>query len=158
MIDASALPNDIAFDAAGNAYVTDSMQATIWRVPPGGGAPTVWFQDSRLAAAYIGVNGIRLNPSRTKVLLTVTTDLTGQALVYTLPLAATGAEVFRLSNPVGSPLHPYDSPANIAFNGPGSILLTNHAFVTGVINPAQFTVLDVFVDDQESPLEKPVLP
>ena len=28
---APLLPNDLAFDAAGNAYVTDSMQATIWR-------------------------------------------------------------------------------------------------------------------------------
>ena len=38
------LPNDIAFDAAGNLYLTDSFQATIWRIAPGGGLPQIWFQ------------------------------------------------------------------------------------------------------------------
>ena len=205
LVDTPPLPNDIAFDPAGNAYVTDSMQATIWRVPAGGGTPKIWFQDIRLASEYIGVNGLRLNPSRTKLYLTVTTDLLGQSFVYTLPLTgspkasqlqvfhqyglgelpdgiafgqsgllyvaiatpgasgvsaldAGGQEQFRLGNPKLSPILPYDSPANIAFNGQGSILLTNHAFVTGVLNPAAFTVLDVFVNDTASPLELPVLP
>ena len=27
-------PNALAFDAAGNVYVSDSFQATIWRIPP----------------------------------------------------------------------------------------------------------------------------
>ena len=60
------------------------------------------------------------------------------------------AEVARLSNPVGSPIFPYDSPANVAFGKNGSILLTNHAFATMI--PSNFTVLDVFVDDKEFPL------
>ncbi len=209
LVDAPSLPNDIAFDEVGNAYITDSMQATIWRVPggpvpAGGKTPEIWFQDSRLASAYIGVNGLRLNPSRSLVYITVTTDLLGQAFVYTLPLktkpvagelkvfhqygpgtlpdgiafgrsgllyvtiatpAASGVsilnpagqEMARLSNPPLSPFAPYDSPANIAFNGQGSILLSNHAFVTGVLNPGQFAVVDAFVDDKESPLAKPVL-
>ncbi len=208
--DAPALPNDIAFDEAGNAYITDSMQATIWRVPAGpvptgGKTPEVWFQDSRLASGYIGTNGIRLNPTRTEAFVTVTTDLLQQSFVYRLPLVpapkasdlkpfhqygpdalpdgiafgksgllyvaiatpgasgvsildASGTEVGRLSNPALSPVAPYDSPANIAFNGHGSILLTNHAFVTGVLDPGQFSVVDVFVDDKESPLVKPNIP
>ena len=205
LIDTPPLPNDIAFDGAGNAYVTDSMQATIWKVPAGGGKPKVWFQDTRLASEYIGVNGLRLDPSRNRAFLTVTTDLLGQSFVYTLPLVASpnpahlrvfhkyglgdlpdgvafgqsgllyvaiatpgasgisalaedGEEKFRLTNPALSPTFPYDSPANIAFNGTGSILVTNHAFVTGLLDPAQFTVLDVFVDDTASPLELPLLP
>ena len=36
---ASSLLNELVFDDAGNLYVTDSFQATIYRVPPGGGAP-----------------------------------------------------------------------------------------------------------------------
>ena len=201
--DAPPLPNDIAFAEDGSAYVTDSMQATIWRVPAGGGAPEVWFQDARLASAYVGVNGLRLSPDRTKVFITVSTDLTGGAYVYTLPLVAhpqaadlsvfhqyaagdvpdgiafgksgnlyvamatpfssgvsvlrpDGAEAARLANPPLSPIFPYDSPANIAFNGKGSILLTNHAFATGL--PSQFTVLDVYVGDTASPLAKPLVP
>ena len=205
-----ALPNDIAFDDAGNAYITDSMQATIWKVPAGptpagGKTPEIWFQDQRLASAYIGVNGLRLDPTRTKAYITVTTDLLQRSFVYTLPLSAkpkpadlsvfhqyasdslpdgvafgrsgllyvaiatpgasgvsildqSGGEVARLSNPPLSPFAPYDSPANIAFNGHGSILLTNHAFVTGAVDPGQFSVVDAFVDDKESPLAKPILP
>lgn len=42
-------------------------------------------------------------------------------------------------------------------DGKGSILFTNHAFVTGITNPEQFTILDVFVADTGSPLELPVI-
>lgn len=201
--DMPPLPNDIAFDEQGDAYVTDSMQATIWRIPAGGGAPEIWFQDARLAAAYVGVNGIRLSPSRDKVYFTVTADLLGGSYVYTLPFVAQpaasdlavfhqfaagdmpdgiafgqtgrlyvamatpmssgiavlrqdGAEIARLKNPLLSPIFPYDSPANIAFDGEGSLLVTNHAFATGL--PSQFTVLDVWVKDAGSPLVKPNLP
>lgn len=62
----------------------------------------------------------------------------------------------RLENQ-GNPIFPYDSPANLAFDGKGSVLVTNHAFVTGVENPGQFTVLDVWVNDRGSPLVKPVI-
>jgi hypothetical protein len=64
------------------------MQATIWRIPPGGGNPQIWFQDSRFASPYIGVNGLRLNPKATRVFLTVSLDLQGRASVYSLPLVA----------------------------------------------------------------------
>ena len=67
-----------------------------------------------------------------------------------------GTEAKRLKNPLLSPISPYDSPANIAFNGEGSLLVTNHAFATGL--PTQFTLLDVWVKDSESPLAKPILP
>ena len=204
--DAPALPNDIAFDDAGNAYVTDSLQATIWRVAPGGGAPQIWFQDARLGTAPpdgIGVNGIRLSPDRTKAFVAVTIDPMFQSYIYTLPLVAapqasdlaefhhfgpgslpdgiafgrsgnlyvaiatpglsgiaildpSGAEINRLDNGAPGLINPYDSPANIAFNGHGSLLVTNHAFATGF--PSQFTILDVYVGDKGDPLDKPDLP
>jgi sugar lactone lactonase YvrE len=201
--DVPALPNDIAFDSYGNAYVTDSMQATIWRVAPGGGTPQIWFQDARLDSGYVGVNGIRLSPDRSSFYLSVTADLLGGSYIYTLPrvaqptaadlkvfhqfapgdlpdgiafgksgnlyvamatpfasgiaiLGPAGAEVGRLKNSLVSPIFPFDSPANIAFNGKGSLLATNHAFATGV--PSQFTVLDVYVGDSAEPLAKPELP
>ncbi len=201
--DAPSLPNDLAFDEDGNAYVTDSMQATIWRVAPGGGVPQIYFQDARLDSGYVGVNGIRLSPDRSKFFLTVTADLTGGSYIYTLPrvaqpaaadltvfhqfapgdfpdgiafgksgnlyaamatpfasgiavIAPDGTETKRLRNAITSPIFPYDSPANIAFNGRGSLLVTNHAFATGI--PSQFTVLDVYVGDSAEPLAKPALP
>lgn len=200
-VDLPALPNDLAFDEAGNAYVTDSLQATVWRVPPGGGDPVIWFQDPRLATTFVGVNGIKVSPDGTAVYLSVSGDLAGRAWIYHLPLVEqpsgadlvafheytngdlpdgfafgeagllyvavatpfasgvsildqTGAEVERLANG-SNPISPYDSPANIAFDGKGSMLLSNHAFVTGVTNPEQFAVLDVYVDDRGTPLARP---
>ena len=201
------LPNDIAFDAAGNLYLTDSFQATIWRIPSGGGQPQIWFQDSRLDTPF-GANGLRLSPDNTKIYFAVTADGVGPfgnflgGTIYTLPLvnspaasdlqtfhqyngegpdgiafgksgnlyvvlaapfnsgvsilAPNGTELTRLTNPAGSPFFPYDSPANAAFGKQGSLLLTNHAFATMI--PSNFTVLDVFVDDKESPLVRPSIP
>lgn len=203
--DTPALPNDLAFDDAGNLFVTDSMQATIWAFRPEGGDPIPWFQDTRLASAYIGVNGIRLNPSRSHVYFTVTADLSGGGHLYRLPRKTApsalevelvhtfapgdlpdgiafgvtglvyvamatptrsgiavvddaGNEVRRFSNPEGSPFYPYDSPANLAFDGTGAALVTNHAFVSGAIDDRQFSVLDVYVEDSGSPLAAPVIP
>ena len=66
--DRAPFPNDIVFDAAGNAYVSDSAQATIWKlapppaVPPGQKATAqVWYQDAVLDGA-LGANGVRLSP------------------------------------------------------------------------------------------------
>ena len=206
-VDAPPLPNDIAFDSNGNLYLTDSFQATIWKIAPGGGQPQIWFQDSRLDTPF-GANGIRLSPDNTKVYFAVTAEGVGPfgnflgGKIYTLPLvnapAAADLQTFhqyngeapdgiafgksgdlyvalaapfnsgvsilgtdcvetaRLTNPVGSPIFPYDSPANIAFGKGGSILLTNHAFATMI--PANFTILNVFVDDKELPLVKPNIP
>ena len=86
--DAPPIPNDVAFDSAGNAFVTDSTQATIWRIAAGGGQPQIWFQDQRLASAYIGVNGIRLDAGEDFAYVTVTADVLGQGSVYRLPLVA----------------------------------------------------------------------
>lgn len=199
------LPNDLAFDDLGNMYVTDSMQATIFRIPAGGGPAQVWFHDYRLFGPYIGVNGLRLSPDRTKVFLSVTNDLLGIGRIYTLPLVdapkATDLQVFhnyilgegpdgfafgasgklyvtlalpgssgisvlnpdgteaaRIKNPLLSPTKPFDAPANLAFDGKGNVLVTNHAFATGLLLPKQFQILKVFVDDLASPLVTPMVP
>ena len=203
LIDSAPLPNDIAFDEEGNLYETDSAQATIWRIPAGGGQPQIWFQDSRLDGPF-GPNGLRLSPDRTRIFFAVTAESIAEdgsfagGKIYSLPLvenpAANQLAVFHsyngeapdgiafgksgrlyvalaapfnsgvsILNPDGTemtrlvntedPIFPYDSPANIAFNKQGSIVLSNHAFATGL--PAHFVVLDVFVNDRESPLAKP---
>lgn len=66
-----------------------------------------------------------------------------------------GSESALLGNPT-DPLFPYDAPANIAFTHHGSIVVTNHAAFTG--RSQSFGVLDVFVNDKESPLPKPLVP
>ena len=196
------LPNDLVFASNGDAYVSDSMQATIWRVPAGGGDPQIWFQDRRFASPYIGVNGLRIDPTGTRLYLTVTTDLLARSFVYTLPLVAhptaadlavfhafapgdapdgiafgatgklyvtlslpttsgfvvlrpDGSEEARVTSNLLSPTVPFDSPANVAFDGAGSMFVVNHAFLTNL--PSHFTVLEVFVDDPGLPLNLPRL-
>jgi sugar lactone lactonase YvrE len=54
-------PNALAFDAAGNVYVSDSFQATIWRIAPAGGAPVAWVADPLLGTSGVppfGANGM----------------------------------------------------------------------------------------------------
>jgi sugar lactone lactonase YvrE len=198
-----SLPNEMAFDAAGNLYVTDSFQGCIWRIAPGGGAPTIWFQDPRITSSF-GANGIRFDASGNTVYLNVSIDsATAQAGVYTLPLSDTpqaadlhlfhrygggeipdslafglsgklyvtlaapplsglsilrpdGSEETRISDAATSPLSPFDSPACMAFDRKGGLLISNHAFFTRIRQ--HFLVLNTFVDDLELPLIKPDVP
>jgi len=85
--------NDIAFDSQGNAYVTDSLQATIWRYPAGGGAAQIWFQSPLFEGGGFfpfGPNGIRINPQGTHVYFAVSTSAANpaQGTIYRLPLVA----------------------------------------------------------------------
>jgi sugar lactone lactonase YvrE len=90
-VNLTPLVNDLAFDAQGRAYVTDSLQATIFRYPVGGGAPEVWFQSATLQGGGpipFGPNGIRIDPKGEHVYFATTTSLANPALgtVYRLPL------------------------------------------------------------------------
>lgn len=51
---------------------------------------------------------------------------------------------------------PYDLPASIAFDGKGSLLVTNQSFFAA--NPDNWVVFDVFVDDVALPLIGPRVP
>jgi sugar lactone lactonase YvrE len=61
--DAAAVPDYPAFDRRGRLYVTDLEQALIWRIPRGGGRPTVWLTDPRLESIF-GPNGIQFTSPR----------------------------------------------------------------------------------------------
>lgn len=198
-----ALPNDIAFDEDGYAYVTDSYQATIYRIPPGGGAPEIWFQSEALAGYFdlVGVNGIRVSPDGARVFFTVSfsADAPWEGRIYSLPrtdapapedlvlehvfdgfegpdgfafgetgdlyvalaasnqLAVVGVgvgELGRIEPPATSAI-PFDAPANLAFDGRGNLLVTNHALTTG--NAAHFAVLRVGANDAGAELFRPSL-
>ncbi len=121
-----SLLNDLAFDDDGNLYVTDSFQATIFRVPPGGGAPVVWFADARLAGDPLvpfGVNGIRIDKNNKNVYMTVTAENgTLDGVIYRLPLvasptAASLQEFYRY--PFTPPFLP--GPDGIAFGKSGKL-------------------------------------
>jgi len=204
---APLLLNDLAFDKNGYLYVTDSFQATIWRVPPGGGAPQVWFQNAAIDGPF-GPNGVRVDKKSEKLYFTVTFDGAGAGYVYTLPLVnhpalsdlklfhkyqgadtgagpdgvafgksgdlyvvlagtskisvlgSNGSETARFSGPAKNPAHPannplpWTNPANIAFNNKAkTLLVTNHAGLTGLPDPsAFFAIFDVYVKDKAGKL------
>ena len=197
----SPLPNGIVFDGAGNLYVTDSWQAAIFRVPPGGGLAEVWFRSERMSGLF-GANGIRVSPDGTSLYFAVTRDRLERSWIFRLPLAdrprvsdlddvmswppraralapagadgiAFGAsgllyvvlggdeEVATIDLTTGaerrfaSPL--LYNPAGLAFDDEARrLLVTNHAFFDD--DPSHWTIVDLYVDDREAPLERPVVP
>lgn len=54
-------PNDLTVDADGNTYITDSFAPVVYRVTPDGEA-SVFVEDDRLAAEFLGLNGIDYHP------------------------------------------------------------------------------------------------
>lgn len=229
LTDERPIMNEMAFDARGNLYLSDSNQATIWRIPPRGPLPRqaeIYFRSSRFdAEGGFGPNGLRVSPDGKKLYIAISDDGVtprgARAGIYTIPLknnpnnlnesdlklfhlypaqdlpdgiafGKSGLLYVILLNPASPPpggfvvppgfrlpVGPFfgggvsilrrdgtektritdatmfDSPACPAFNGKGSLVVTNHAFLTG--NRLKMQVLDVFVNDTESPLFKPPL-
>jgi sugar lactone lactonase YvrE len=69
LADDPPVPNYAAWGPGGALYVTDFLQAVIWRVPPGGGRPKVWLADRRLDGNEFGTTGIVLKPDRRTLLV-----------------------------------------------------------------------------------------
>jgi len=124
--DMPPIVNDIVFDDQGYAYVTDSLQATIFRYAPGGGAPTIWFQSPLLEGGGdfpFGTNGIRLNPARTHVYFAVTSSAANpdQGVIYRLPLVDQPSEAQL------EVVHTYaamEFPDQLAFGAQGDLYVT----------------------------------
>ena len=91
VIDRPPLINDLVFDHAGNLYITDSFQATIFRVPEGGGAPQIWFQSPTFDTDF-GPNGMRFDPKGERAYVSVTFNAFGQGFIYTLPATSQPAQ------------------------------------------------------------------
>jgi sugar lactone lactonase YvrE len=149
-----SLLNDLAFDDAGNLYVTDSFAATIYRVPQGGGEPAVWFTDPRLAGNELvpfGVNGIRIDKNNQMVYVSVTVDAGFDGKIYRLPLVASpDADDLELFASLG-----FTGPDGIAFGKSGKLYVAEAMSSTiAVLNPdgsvdARYTAP---VDPQGMPL------
>jgi hypothetical protein len=60
--DMAPMPDYAAWGSDGSLYVTDYQQATIWRIPPGGGTAQVWLTDKRLDGGQFGTACIVLMP------------------------------------------------------------------------------------------------
>ena len=124
VLDAAAEPDYAAFAPDGALYVTDIEQALIWRVPPGGGDPEVWYTDARFENIF-GPNGIYVLDG-------------GRTLLYAVTALSPGAgnptegALFRQPvNPDGSPgepeelwrSRPLDAPDGFAVGRSGRVYL-----------------------------------
>lgn len=115
--DAPPFVNHPAFGPDGTLYVSDSAQATIFRVPPGGGRAEVWFQDARFDVGF-GLNGIAVSPDDGFLYLI---DTGAAAPLGGLP--SPGGAVWRV--PLASP-----SPAGLELV---------HAFPGGLVDGLAFS-------------------
>ena len=82
---ANAGPNALAFDAAGNVYISDSFQGIIWRAPADGGDPEAWVADALLTTPGVppfGANGIAFNNAATALFVAST----GNDSIVRIPL------------------------------------------------------------------------
>ena len=144
-----ALPNDLAFDKHDNLYVTDTFQGLIYRIPKGGGAPEVWFQDPRLLgnpSAPFGVNGIRIDKKNDYIYFSVTVRGDFSGAIYRLPLVAhpTAAQLEEFHIYPASPYGP-PAPDGIAFGKSGKLYVAlAGASLISVLgsNGAELTVLN----------------
>ena len=132
--------NDLAFDRAGNLFMTDD-KPRLWRVTPDGQA-SIWFQDPRLTGFFGiagGPLGGRIDPTGKFFYFTITISAAfpGEAIVYRLPLvdhpsAADLQVVHRFPVVPGQQL---PQAAGLAFAKSGNIYV-------GLIGTNQIAVLD----------------
>ncbi|MGH2756676.1 MAG: SMP-30/gluconolactonase/LRE family protein, partial [Actinomycetota bacterium] len=153
-------PNGIAFGRDGNLYFamtgstqpTEPTQGLIYRIPPvekpepddlevfhkypepAAGPDGIAFGKSgKLYVALAGANQMSiLNPDGT------------EELRFPSQVENQGQEI------------PYDLPASVAFDGRGSLLVTNQSFFTA--NEDHWAVFDVWVNDLALPLIRPQIP
>ena len=96
--DEPATPNYTAWGPGGALYVTDYLQAVIWRVPPGGGRAKVWLSNPELDGGMFGTTGIVLTPDRRKLLVAQQSSAGGgdgnpsTGKLYSVPLRGSGAD------------------------------------------------------------------
>lgn len=93
--DSSPWANWPVFDAGGNLYVTDLHQATIWKIPAGGGDAQVWHQSADYQSVF-SLNGMQFDRRDGSLVFVVTGAFR--------PDAPGRGEIYRLQvNPDGTP-------------------------------------------------------
>lgn len=92
-------PDYVVLAPDGSMYVTDSLQALLWKVPPGGGKGHVWLTDDRLQSLIgspgFGPSAMKLAPDRKTIYFTTVEGPTGDGdpsagRIWRVPIAADG--------------------------------------------------------------------
>ncbi len=89
--------NDVAVDADGNAYVTDSFSPAIYKVDADGNAE-LFIEDDRFSAPFFGLNGIVAHPDGYLI-----ASVAGQGQLFKIPLDdPTALTEIALETPLGA--------------------------------------------------------
>jgi sugar lactone lactonase YvrE len=123
--DRTAEPDYAAFGPGGALYVSDIEQALIWRVPRGGGRPSVWITDPSFESPF-GPNGVQFMAGGRRLLLAVTATRpdsgeAGAGALFEIPLVgrrrrAGEPKLFWRSRP-------FDGPDGFAIARSGRVYL-----------------------------------
>jgi streptogramin lyase len=109
-------PDYIVLAPDGSLYETDSLQALIWKVPPGGGKGQIWLTDDRLQSLLgppaFGPSAMKLGPDNRTLYFTTIEGPTGDGdpsagRIWRLPIHPDGTPVRCSSSTSRSrPTHP----------------------------------------------------
>src|SRR6478672_9603443 len=123
-------PDYIALAPDGSLYETDSLQALIWKVPPGGGKGQVWLTDSRLQSLIgppaFGPSAMKLGPDHRTLWFTTVEGPTGDG-------DPTAGRIWRVpihDDGTPGPLNEFyvaqsaDAPGGMGFAKSGDIYVT----------------------------------
>src|SRR4051795_381359 len=130
MQDMKPWPDYIVLAPDGSIYETDSLQALIWKVPPGGGKGEIWLTDSRLQSLLgppaFGPSAMKLGPDHRTLYFTTVEGPTGDGdpsagRIWTLPIPPDGKP--------GQPQEFYvaqsaDAPGGMGFAKSGDIYVS----------------------------------
>jgi sugar lactone lactonase YvrE len=136
LIDLPPMPDYGAWGPDGSLYVTDYQQAVIWRIPPGGGAATIWLADRRLDGGPFGTACIMLMPDHHTLLF----DQASNGGLGTLT-PTTGKLYTVAIGPDGSPgpltqlweSGPADAPDGCAVSSTGNIFIALAGFSNQIV-------------------------
>ncbi|MER5548516.1 hypothetical protein AB5L52_03135 [Streptomyces sp. CG4] len=115
---ANGFPNGLALDEhRGVLYATDSVRATVWRVPQGGGPATAWATGTALAplgtpAPGFGANGVKIHDDAVWV------SNSDRGTLLRIPVRADGS-----AGPAETRAHGLDGIDDFAFTGSGTTVL-----------------------------------
>ncbi len=93
--DGPAIPNFATWGPGGALFVSDYGQAVIWRIPPRGGRPRVWFASPKLDGTEFGTTGLVYRPWRRDLLVAqqstaVDASAPTNGALYRLPIRRNG--------------------------------------------------------------------
>jgi len=106
--------NDIAIDAAGNVYVTDSAAPRILTLPAGGAALESWVEDDRFGGEGFNLNGIEVDGDAVYTVKFNTGDM------FRIPIGEKGAPGVVLAVALERPL---ESPDGLRREDDGTFIV-----------------------------------